>query len=380
MLLAKSSGKGQANIHSSVPGQVLDLTEWEMADGFVNKAIVIRLEGAFDRLGKAEQLFPWQDLTRSELHGRIDEYGVVEMDGPGKPLCDTLDDFKDAGVTVVLRAVFDNPWLAGDYRLCAERTEDVALGAVITAKAAGAGRVVIAVSYPEQGLGQELLEKASAFAIPVSLVLTGDRYPQRNERELEYSLRQFETREAVPLGSLLFLGIPTAAAVFDAAARKRPVLERYVAVGGSAVRHPSVVRARIGTRLGAIFDECGGFVKKPSLIAAGSPLLGRRIASLDEPVMKTTGAAFALLPDPLALGPSKRCIGCGECRHVCPVGLDPEELFKRINVNAGDLWEEAGLKECHGCGCCEIVCPSKLPLSTVIMKTQFKEAGDAVSG
>jgi len=59
------------------------------------------------------------------------------------------------------------------------------------------------------------------------------------------------------------------------------------------------------------------------------------------------------------------CISCGECRSVCPVGLDPEELYKRIMVLHSAY--SPGADECHGCGCCELVCPSHLPLSDVIM-------------
>jgi electron transport complex protein RnfC len=66
----------------------------------------------------------------------------------------------------------------------------------------------------------------------------------------------------------------------------------------------------------------------------------------------------------------RSCISCGECRNVCPVGLDPEELYKKILINdKRNLLQSlpSGLaEECHGCGCCEVVCPSMLPLSTKI--------------
>jgi electron transport complex protein RnfC len=62
----------------------------------------------------------------------------------------------------------------------------------------------------------------------------------------------------------------------------------------------------------------------------------------------------------------RNCIGCGECRKVCPVGLDPEVLFKGIKLQKAGAMEEL-TKECHGCGCCDLVCPSRLPLSTAIV-------------
>jgi electron transport complex protein RnfC len=218
---------------------------------------------------------------------------------------------------------------------------------------------------------------------------------------LELVLRSYEKREGLSLGGLLILGPATLAAVRDAVVLRKPILDRYVAVGGSAVRKPQVMRVRLGTRIGELFAECGGFIAKPGRIATGSPFLGRPVADLDEPVTKTSYAVFALLEKEARAGPERSpregsvCISCGECRAVCPVGFDPEELYKATIVAttivattmvatttaaarpAGKLPpktgpspeaenSEDGEPVCHGCGCCELVCPSRLPLSRVL--------------
>ena len=141
-----------------------------------------------------------------------------------------------------------------------------------------------------------------------------------------------------------------------------PILDRYVAVGGSAVRKPQVMRVRIGKRIVDLFEECGGFVGMPCRIATGSPLSGRAVFDLNEPVTKTSYAVFAMLKSQAGDYPKRNCISCGECRRVCPVGLDPEEMYKQIMIGTDGLCSQ----ECHGCGCCEVVCPSRLPLSDVI--------------
>ncbi|MDR3146073.1 MAG: SLBB domain-containing protein [Treponema sp.] len=368
MLIGRGQGLGSTNIHATVPGKVVRMVSRKTADGQTGDALVIRLEGAFEKLGKPEEIFPWEGLSPFDLQRLISEYGIVEMEGSGHPISDMLSGLHSARepLTLVVRCVFDDPWLAADYALCRERIKAVVEGSVILARAGRIGRIVFAVSRTEQALGASLLAEAESWDIPFSLVPVGSRYPQRNRRELELVLRLYEKKEDIPLGSLLILGPATLAAVHDAVKLKKPILDRYVTVGGAAVKNPQVMKVRIGTRMGEIFAECGGFVDKPKRIASGSPLLGRVVADLDEPIIKTTYAVFAIPEARLGGTVARSCIGCGECRSVCPVGLDPEELFKIARIRRNREALAALAAECHGCGCCEVVCPSRLPLSTTI--------------
>jgi electron transport complex protein RnfC len=361
---------GSANVHAAVPGRVIRTVSWKMSEGQSNDALVIRMEGAFEKLGKREEALSWRGLSPFDLQRLISEYGIVEMEGPGRPVSDLLSSFRSVKdpLTLVVRCVFDDPWLAADYVLCRERLKAVVEGSLIAAHAGRVGRIIFALSHREKELGDQFLAEAAAYDFPVSVVLVGSRYPQRNRRELELVLRMYGKKEGLDLGNILPLGPATLAAVYDAVKFKKPILDRYVAVGGSAVKTPQVMKVRIGTRIGEVFAECGGFIDKPKRIASGSPLSGRTVVDLDEPVIKTSYAVFALLEGQIGGTVTRKCISCGECRMVCPVGLDPEELFKCAAVKQNQ--EEPARRraaECHGCGCCEVVCPSRLPLSTAII-------------
>ena len=382
MLVGRGRGPGSANIHATVPGRVIKMVSWKAAGGQTQEGIVIRMEGSFEKLGKKAESFPWEGMFPYDIQRTISEAGVVEMEGRGKPVSDMISSLRSAPepITLVVRCVFDDPWLAADYVLCRERTAAVAEGAAIASRTCRVSRIIYAVSRNEKELGDQLVTAGDKWGLPVSAVLVGSRYPQRNRRELELVLRNFGKREGMELGSMLILGPATLAAIYDAVKLRKPVLERYISVGGSAVVRPQVMKVRIGTRFGDIFAECGGFKGSPKKIAVGSPLLGRAIASLDEPVTKTCTAVFALLEDYQRARPGsiaqECCIGCGECRNVCPVGLDPEELYKRTLSDeiAGSSRNNfpGGTPECHGCGCCELVCPSRLPLSSRIAASALR--------
>ena len=380
MLICK--GAGLDNVHATVPGKVINIVEWNdkgrikghdkehtkehINEGRKNKALVIRMEGEFERLGKAEKNYLQEGMNNFELKKALTDCGIVEMEGSGRPLAAILSELQ--GVkgqqTLVVRCVFDDPWLAADYVLCKERLPAIVEGSFIIAKIGGnIRRVVFAVSSREKDIGEAMLAEAALYNIPSSLVITGSKYPQHGRRELELALRSYEKKEKIELGMLLMLGPATLAAVHDAAKYRRPILDRYVAVGGSAVKKPQVMKVRLGKRFGDLFEECGGFIDIPSRIASGSPLSGKTVFDLNEPVTKTSYAVFAMLKAQAGDFPQRDCISCGECRAVCPVGLDPELLYKQITIADADC---ASMTECHGCGCCEVVCPSRLPLSNVI--------------
>jgi len=368
MLIGRGGNPVLANIHATVPGKVVRKVDWKDHEGRPYEALVIRMEGAFQCLGKKEENFLRSGINHRELQQLLVDYGIVEMEGSGRPIAGMLSELDTMGSpqTLVVRCVFDDPWLAADYVVCKERLQAVVEGSFIIARISGRiERVVFAVSFREKEIGEALLAEAAQYDIPSSMMLTGSRYPQRNRRELELALRNYEKKEGIELGSLLILGPSTLAAIHDVAKYHRPILDRYVAVGGSAVRKPQVMRVRIGKRIGDLFEECGGFIDSPYRVATGSPLSGKPVLNLDEPITKTSYAVFAILKSQTGDYEPRDCISCGECRGVCPVGLDPEELYKRIMVLHSA--HSPGADDCHGCGCCELVCPSHLRLSDVIM-------------
>jgi len=372
MLIGRASGSGAVNAHAAVPGKVMRKITWKDRDGLDNDALVISMEGAFEKLGRKEETYQWKGISGYDIQRIISDYGIVEMENAGRSLSDMISTGRreNEKITLVIRCVFDDPWLAADYALCDKRLDAVVEGAAIVAKAVfKVTQIVFAVSHNEKELIRKINAASGKLELPSSVVITGSRYPQRNNRELELALRIYEKKENMALGSFLILGPAVLAACYDAVVHKRPVLDRYVAVGGSALRYPQVMKVRIGTRISELIEQCGGFSQPPQKIIIGSPLSGKEITYLDEPVGKTCYAIVAMSKSQAALEKQQNCVNCGECRAVCPVGLDPQNIYKRI-VSLGT--DNSGAAGCHGCGCCKIVCPSALPLFETIMEKNME--------
>jgi electron transport complex protein RnfC len=372
MLIGRAQGTGTVNVHATVPGRIIRKVSWQDRDGMENDAFVIKLEGSFEKLGKRNETYQWSGVSGYDLQRIISDHGIVEMENSEKPLADMISAArKEEKLTLVVRCVFDDPWLIADYALCKDRLNAVIEGAAIIAKACfRVSQIIFAVSHREEELGKQLAVCAAKLEIPSSLVLTGSRYPQRNSRELELALRLYEKKEGLNLGSFLILGPACLVAAYDAVVHNKPVLDRYVAVGGSAVKKAQIMKVRIGTRIGEVIEQCGGFIDKPERIVTGSPLSGREVRYLDEPVRKNCYAIVAMTKSQAAVHGQQNCINCGECRAVCPVGLDPQYIYKQLNMLYELKLEIENIEttDCHGCGCCRIVCPSALPLLETILE------------
>ena len=185
MLVGRGRGPGSANVHATVPGRVIRMVSWKSAGGQVQDGLMIRMEGSFEKLGKREEIFPWEGMLPYDIQRTISDFGVVEMEGGGRPVTDIISSLRSAPVpiTLVVSCVFDDPWLVSDYVLCVERAKAVAEGAAITARTCRVSRIIFAISHTEKELGDALLSAGSKWGIPVSTVLVGSRYPQ-NPQEL----------------------------------------------------------------------------------------------------------------------------------------------------------------------------------------------------
>lgn len=356
-LIGKAAGAGSANVHSPIPGVVQAIRRIPDVSGGYVEAVTVALEGSFERLGRKTELFPWRGLSKHQILRAIADKGVVEDDGSGIPLYDRLNDPKGLRTSCVLvvNCIESDPWNHSASAILVERAAAIQEGIEILKRILSPSRTILATDA----------ENMDAFcAVPAQegdkpeILAFEPRYPQ----DLSSLLREAITRKKQKDEELLVVSLTTVASVYDAVALNRPQVERYVTVSGDAVKSPGVLRVRIGSSIGEILEECGGFGEAPEYILLNGPFRGTAASDLDLPILKTTRSVVALTSAEAHRRAMTACIRCGQCVMACPERIDPSRLYKRVVRGALEEAVGEGLARCTECGSCAYLCPSRLPL------------------
>jgi electron transport complex protein RnfC len=156
------------------------------------------------------------------------------------------------------------------------------------------------------------------------------------------------------------LNVGTLLAIHEAVVLDLPHIERVVTVAGEGVPLPANLKARLGTPVAALLEECGGLAG--GRVIVGGAMRGFALDGLDTPLTKGMAGVLALSRRETRAAGRTACIGCGRCIAACPWELRPVELYKWLEH--GELAEarSRGLGECTECGCCSYVCPARIPL------------------
>ncbi|MBN2353167.1 MAG: electron transport complex subunit RsxC [Spirochaetales bacterium] len=370
MLIARADGFRSANIHSPVPGLVRDVGDMTLPDGGRCRAVTVECAGEFDRSGKILNRQPWDGVDAATLNALVAEMGVVGLGGAGFPVHVKYAFGTDRPAdSLIVNGIECEPYLTGEHRLMLEKPDEIIEGSCIARKITGARGVVFAVAENKIDAVAVLREKIAEKSLPFDLVTVKAKFPQGEEDLLRHVLREDRTAHHIPPGTKTIISnVGTIFAVYEAVVWKKPLIERVITISGSAVVRPSNVKARIGTKIGELFEDCGGFREPPGRIVMGGPFLGAAVTDLDAPLTKLTTGLIALTRRETASCADDACIRCGRCVRSCPWGLSPTILVKLIKHGRTEEAVAGGLNDCEECGCCAYVCPAGIPLLAYLRK------------
>jgi electron transport complex protein RnfC len=245
-----------------------------------------------------------------------------------------------------------------------EKTGNILEGIEVVRRILSPREVLIGVEENKPDAVEALRKEIARTGAEIEVVVLKTRYPQGDEKQLLKAL----TGREVPSGGLpLDIGavvsnVGTVYAIYEAVVQGKPLIERIVTVTGPAVKNPANFKVRIGTPVGNLLEECGGFTTTPGKIVAGGPMMGFALADPGVPVVKGTSGILALSERQSRPALQTPCIGCGRCLASCPFGLSPTTLYKWIEHRQYAEAMAAGLMDCKECGCCGYVCPARIPL------------------
>jgi Na+-translocating ferredoxin:NAD+ oxidoreductase subunit C len=367
MLIGKADGPSSANVHSSIPGRVVEVRPWTPAGGPSCEAVVIELGGSFERSGRRQEARGWEDLARVDLLGRIQAAGVVGLGGEQVPTHLKLALTPGRTVSLLVANGVDcEPTLSADSTLMKEKAREIAEGVRICRTLLNPARVVLALGEESEGLAAEYERAFAALRMGCEILVMPSRYPRGNEQLILSALDG--GKPAAPAAASVVLNVATLNAVYEAVALDRPLIDRVLTVTGSPVREPKNLKVRIGTRIGDLFDDCGGFTADPGKIVVGGPMRGITVSSLDTPVTKGTLGVVAFSRAESQARTQWPCIRCGACIEACPWDLVPTRLFKLIERGDSAAAAAEGLGRCTECGCCAYACPSHITLVDVMRR------------
>jgi electron transport complex protein RnfC len=357
-----------AAIHSPVSGIVEVIEDRLMThpSGKTGQCVVIRPDGN-EQWIELKPIVDWRSANAESLIKQMQDCGLAGLGGAVFPTHAKTRDGRDRQIhTLILNGAECEPYISCDEMLMREQPDKIILGARILRRALGAERVVIAIE-DQMGAVQEALTRAAACTDckNISVVKVPMIYPEGGERQLIQVLTGLE----VPAGGrpsnlgMVCQNVATAAAVADAVAEGKPLIERYITITGNGIKHPRNLQALFGTKLSHLVESCGGYSDDVARLVVGGPMMGYPVASDDTPVVKASNCILALTNKDIAEPqPEMPCIRCGECARVCPATLLPQQLQLQVKNGLWDQAEEYGLNACIECGCCDFVCPSHIPL------------------
>ncbi len=360
--IGDSTAAVSAPIHSSVSGKVIAVEPRLHPNGSMVMSVVIENDG-LDTPSETMKPHTEEELADPEAVLQIiRESGIVGMGGATFPTAFKISSGKGKVDTLIINGAECEPYITSDHRTMLEHPDEVLKGILLIKEACGVDRAVLAIEENKKDAIELLLSKAPD---DIKIQPLRTRYPQGAEKQI---IRTVTGREVPPgklpadVGCGVF-NVFTAYSVYRACYEGRPAVERIVTVSGSAVKEPKNVLVRVGTPVGFVFENCGGFSKEPKKVLMGGPMMGVALYDLGVPAMKATNALLAFCEDEGKAVEDPTCIRCGKCVEVCPMLLEPIYMYMFERKSDFAAMDKYNLMDCIECGACTYTCPAKLPLT-----------------
>ena len=354
-------------VHSSVSGQVRQITPLSMADGMESMSVVIDTGDQITTSPLREK--PQWKVYSEGLIKCLRWAGITQMGFAGGSLISMIRTSLKAGLRyVIINGVESEPLITSEARLMTEHADQIGRGCELLAEILGLAPRGGKSSGPKGVFALSGLRRQAVTAMrgalkggTFRLALLADRYPQDEEVLLANTLtnsRLRATRDPAEAG-ILVINVTSVWALSRAWCNGHTVTERVITVAGDGTEQTGNYRVPIGTSVQDVINHVGPLAEATRYIMGG-PFRGCSRPSPEGVVTKQT-TGLTVLTQSRRQSP-EACIRCGWCIDDCPVGIDPIRLYRLVEAGRIDKLEKAWIEDCIECGLCLYVCPTHLPL------------------
>lgn len=362
-VIAQPVGGFGLPVHASVSGEVLFVEERQMLKSRPEFCIGIQN----DHRDEWAELKPLnaQSANPAEIITAVKNAGICGMGGAAFPthVKMSIPEGKQADI-VILNGAECEPFLTADHRMMLEHSARIVEGLKLILRATSAGRGIIAIETNKPDaiacMREAVLGESAIGVLPLKT-----KYPQGSEKQLIHVVTGREVpRGKLPLdaGALVF-NVSTAAAIYDAVAFGKPLIERVTTVT-CGVKEPANLLLRVGTRYEDAINACGGLIDGARKVFAGGPMTGLCAADLNVTITKATNGIVVFDEHQAKTVEESACIRCARCVNVCPTNLHPYLMRSDLDRRDTDSAKQHGLMDCVLCSACSYICPARRYLSS----------------
>ena len=353
-----------APVHASVSGKVVAVEPRPHPLGDMIMSVVIENDYQDTPCNDLAPLTDEELKNPDAILARIREAGVVGMGGAMFPTAFKIRGGIGKVDKLIINGAECEPYLNGDHLTMLNFPVELMKGIELVRIASGLDKVYYGIEKNKQD-AIDLLNSLNPEQYGIEIVPEEVKYPQGGEK---MQVKAVTGREVKPGGLPSGVGCNvvstrTCYAVYQACYEGKPVIERIVTVGGSALEGPKNALTRVGTPLGYLAEQCGGFVKTPRKIVLGGPMMGICATSFEAPTIKGTAGVLYFTEEEDKDVENPTCIRCGKCITVCPMNLEPVFMYMYYSKGDYENMEKYHITDCFECGSCSYNCPARMPLT-----------------
>ena len=353
-----------APIHASVSGKVVAIEPRPHPLGDMILSVVIENDYQDTPCTDLAPLTEEQLKDPDAILQRIREAGIVGLGGAMFPTAFKIMGGIGKVDKLIINGAECEPYLNGDHLTMLNYPEELLKGIELTRIASRVDRAYYGIELNKRD-AIRLLKSKNPEKYGVEIIPEAVKYPQGGEK---MQVKAVTGREVPPGGLPSSVGCNvistrTNYAIYEACYLGKPLTERIVTVAGSALAGPVNVLTRIGTPLGYLAEQCGGFVRTPQKIVLGGPMMGICATSLEAPNIKGTAGVLFFTEDEDRTVEDPQCIRCGKCISVCPMNLEPVFMYMYYKKGDFENMKKYHILDCFECGSCSYNCPARMPLT-----------------